>query len=364
MKRLALLVSLALLTVVGTTATTQAYYLDTPHNESNGIYCYTCHSMPEFTSYTPTGGIDDTMRNAVCLKCHKVGATDPKKGPSKNVHSSATTGDTNRTWTTECTQCHDVHSQGQLDWATADSASLYLASGTLGNGGTWVAKDLIDSPTYGSTTFAISNITGQAGWTDTSKWINKGGHADKTRAVDQSRGLVFVPNKANPNESYEIIVASPTSIKVKGRVSTTGLSGKSFGIIYGQSLKSYILPNGGTTTADYRDVKFFQPSIIAGTFGGFVDESATDKPLGLCQVCHTTTSYWQKTGAVPTHNAETVCSNCHDIVAGGAATASDHTVFIADRLNSGCISCHSTKIANPDTAHASCSVCHTASAPA
>ena len=80
-----------------------AYYLDTPHNESNGIYCDTCHGMPEFTvvkkaewTARTAANPDDTLPNAVCLKCHSGAPVvapliSAHQGPTKMVHSSTTT---------------------------------------------------------------------------------------------------------------------------------------------------------------------------------------------------------------------------------------------------------------------------------
>jgi YVTN family beta-propeller protein len=362
MKRLALSV-LVWLAVVVSTPPARAYFLDTPHNESNGIYCYTCHAMSYWTS-PPSGGADVTMRNAVCLQCHGEGASDPHKGPSKKPHASSTTSTEKGTWSTECTQCHDVHSQGQLDWSTTDAAGLYLAWGTLSSSGSYLARDLVDSPVYGSTTFNITGVAGQTGWSDTTTWVGKGGRVDKGRATDGSRGLVFVPNRANPTETYEIIGATPSSLKVKGRVATSGLSGKSFGVIYGQSLKSAVLPNGSSTAEEMRDVKFFQPGIMAGSYGGYIDESGSAEPQGLCQVCHDRTSYWKNDGSSTSHNSGNVCGDCHNILTGLAGSA-DHSGFIADRLASGCGDCHQRQVNAPELGHSGgCNTCHVNPKPA
>jgi hypothetical protein len=365
MKRLALLVSLALLTVVGTTATTQAYYLDTPHNESNGIYCSTCHNSAKFKAGEPVDSlIDTTLRNAVCLQCHVETVTDPKlvnyKGPVKKLHaSSSSTIGKFGTWTTECTQCHDVHFQGQLDWAS--DPNVYLATGHIS------ANNLPYNTTTKTTTVAIDTIVanpGGSGWDDTTKWAAKGGYGTAANAVDNSRGLIFVPNKANPTETFEIVSATANSVTVKGKM-TSALQDNLFGIIYGQSLKSYVLPNGGSTVNDLRAVKFYRPEVVAGTFGGFVDETAAaTKPEGLCQVCHSAVNnVWKKDGTAQTHNVGAVCSECHTPV-GGFPPAKNHSTFIVDVAGvNACIGCHPTKVAAPDAGHTGCTVCHTATPP-
>ena len=363
MKRLVLAVSYVLLTVVCGGAVAQAYFLDAPHNESNGIYCYTCHSMSYWRT-PPTGGVDVTTRNAVCLQCHLEGSVDPRRGPAKKPHASSTTSTEKGVWSTECTQCHDAHTQPQLDWAADDGDLLFLAWGSLTSGGAYLASDPVDSPNYGSTSFSISGVDGQEGWGDPASWVAKGGKIDRARAVDDSRGLIFVPDRDNPNEAYEIIAASPTSIKVKGKITTTGLAGKTFGVIYGQSIKSIIMPNGGRTVRDYRDVKFFKPEVIAGSAGGYIDLGGSEKPMGLCQVCHNGTSYWTKDGNNIGHNTETSCGVCHDALKGLAGSA-DHTGFIGDRLNTGCGTCHPKQVAAPETGHrGGCNACHANPKPA
>lgn len=369
MKRLTLLVGFVFLVLSGSMVPALAYYLDTPHNESNGIYCATCHYSAAFGAGEPGGSIDDTRRNAVCLQCHVDSPTfgkfrnrpydfRPLKGPVKKLHASSTTSTAKGSWSTECTQCHDVHFQGQLDWADANAEDLYLAWGTLTSEGTYQTQDLTDSPLYGSTEFNVTNIAGQDGWADTSTWVAKGGKIDKTRATDNSRGLVFVPDKFNPNESYEIISASPTHLKVKGRITTTGLSGKTFGVVYGQSLKSAVMPNGGRTIKDLRDVKFFKPEVIADNAGGYIDESGSAAPQGLCQVCHGRTAYWKNDGSKTSHNPGTACSECHNIFT-GLSGGTRHSIFIGDRLGTNCGNCHSRHVATPESAHSGgCSTCH------
>lgn len=367
MKRLALLVSLALLTVVGTTATTQAYYLDAPHNESNGIYCYTCHMSPAYA--LPAGtGTDAARLNMVCLQCHGDSPTsvvyknrtldfNAMRGPVKKLHASSSSTSTKfGTWTTLCTQCHDVHFQGQLDW-TDDS--LYLAKGTLaGDNG---AYNVVANSTTVAITAPVANPSG-SGWDDTSKWISKGASVVSGNPADGTRGLIFVPNRDFPTETFEIVAASSNSVTVKGKM-TTALNGNKYGVIYGQSIKSYVLPNGGSKVSDLRTVKFFKPEVISGTFGGYVDETSTTTPQGLCQVCHkNTTLAWKTDGTLPHHVGEK-CGTCHN-AAPGFPPAKNHNLFIADPATNGCNACHSTKVNNPDSAHANCDVCHNADRPA
>ncbi|NTV14181.1 MAG: hypothetical protein HGA96_09680 [Desulfobulbaceae bacterium] len=356
MKRLALLVGVVWLSVVGRPIISQAYYLDTPHNESNGIYCYTCHEMPYWANYTPSG-VDDTLRNAVCMQCHGEDSSDPHKGPAKKLHASSTTGSKKGSWSTECTQCHDVHSQGQLDWK--GSSNPFLAQGlfdTVISPKTFNLSDPLGDG-YGTTAIGISSVSGQEGWTDTSKWSAKGGHMAAARATDQSRGLILVPDKANPSGTFEIVAVSGGVLKVKGKM-VNAPHGQTFGIIYGQLLRSYVMPNGGTSSTDYRDVKFFKPEIISDKAGGYIDKSGSGKPMGLCQVCHDGTAYWKNDGSSVAHNSGIACGVCHNILTGLAGGA-NHRTFIGDYLGSGCGTCHAAQVATPESGHSGgCNTCH------
>ncbi|NTV14779.1 MAG: hypothetical protein HGA96_12745, partial [Desulfobulbaceae bacterium] len=368
MKRLALLVGLVLLSLVGTTITSQAYYLDTPHNESNGIYCYTCHEMPDMVlsaaewAARTAANPDDTMKNAVCNACHDADSTNPLKGPAKMLHASSTTSTAKGTWTTECTQCHDVHSQGQLDWSIVDSGKLYLVTGEfMTANGARTYTDLAHSSTgYDYTTIGFNPVftTVQPGWSDTSTWKAKGGNMDPARALDGSRGLILVPDKTSHVETFEIVNVVGNVLTVKGNMVKDAVNGGSFGIFYGQSLKSSVMPNGGSSVADYRDVKFFIPKLATGTYGGFVDlTTGTTKPLGLCQVCHVSTSFWNSNGTNNTnHNPGTDCDSCHDIKIGGKGVGGHAaTDFV---WNGNCADCHSGASIVTNVHNGTCTLCH------
>lgn len=358
---------LLLAMTIGWPGSAGAYYLDSPHNESNGIYCYTCHSLPYWWAYNSTGP-DDTVRNAVCLRCHGEGSTHPRKGPPMFLHSSSNYTTTYGDWSTECTQCHDAHAQGQLDWAGLDDDRLFLAQGLFSHGVAPLAFNP-DDPAgggFGATSVGFASLSGQSGWLDPATWLDKGGRVDPAAASDQSRGLVLVPNKANPSETFEIVGVAGNTIKVKGRM-TAAPNGQAFGVIYGQAIRSFVLPSWGQGVADYRDVKYFNPTASTPeTYGGLVDQSPNaSQPLGLCQVCHARTAYWRKdsSGYNPTsHNGHSDCLACHSPLMGG--TEPQHADFIGDRTASGCGNCHPGYLSAPDTAHLNgCQTCHTAVLP-
>jgi len=302
------------------TSTANAYYLDTPHNESNGLACHICHSNPAFQwsdSTNGTGIIDDTFPNTVCLQCHGEESVDPHKGPTAKLHSSAVTGSSKGPWSTLCTACHDPHFQGQLDFAYSDPDKLFLATGKFTEAVPAFNPADPDSVTYGASSISfdqLCSVTPCPDWLDVSLWEEKGGHVDKAGAVDNSRGLVLVSNKSNPADTYEVLKvtdlgAGNYQLKIKGQMGNV-VPGQQFGVIYGQSIKSFVrIPN---TTID-KDVKFFQPGVIEDGYGGYIDDSGSVIPKGLCQVCHTLTSHWKTDGSGTDHqNPGTEnCLNCH-----------------------------------------------------
>jgi len=363
-----------------------SYYLDTPHNGSNGMDCATCHSLPAFSipnynpNYhgSPTDPIgkdwttrsgdnpEDTVANTVCLECHGEGSSNVLRGPVKVVHSSRTTGSAG-SWSTNCTQCHDPHFQGQLKNIGPGSYAANLVFLATGEFETSNGRELSAYNAAGNyTTIGIkSTITARdSSWSNVANWKAKGGRMDSSRATDGSRGLILVPSLDLHDQTYEIIDVTPNGagdlvLKVKGNMDATEAYNTGlFGVIYGQSIKSRVMPNGGSTAGDYRDVKFFKPGIIGGQAGGYVDESGSSSPQGLCQVCHSTTAYWKNDGSRTTHNSGAICGDCHNVLKGlGGGT--NHTAFIGDFLGTGCGNCHTAQAAAPESGHsAGCATCH------
>jgi hypothetical protein len=382
MKRMVIFTILAVAAYLGTATMAQAYTLDSPHNESNGIYCSTCHNNPNNASmswgdeHNGTGNIDITRRNAVCRYCHD--ATDinnlnladfaVKPGPIKSLHASSTTSTAKGTWSVQCTDCHDVHAQDQLTWATADYGNFWLADGDIDYMGGPEAPFINfadpDADGYPSTTVGISFVGGKPGWSDPMTWTAKGlRNMDPTRAVDNSRGLLFVPSKDFPTESFEIIKVEDLGslnyrIKLKGQA-TSLLDLEKFGVFYGQLLKSEII---NPSTLIPTDVKFFKPDVpnAAPFYGSWVDVSGSTPLVGICQSCHTLTGNWGADGSGNTHYGTTDCVECHNPINGLPPEGGHVTAFIDDRLGSGCSSCHAAYTAAADSAHSGgCTTCHT-----
>ena len=160
-----------------TTVISQAYYLDTPHNESNGILCGHCHYGVDFGDKSDPDP-DITPANIVCLRCHDAASVNPLKGPPKVLHASTTTSTDLGNWSTECISCHGPHFQGQLDWAA--EPALLLAWGRYDPVVLPMTYSEFDGPHDGSTTFGASGVDGvSAPWNAPTTWVSKGGNIDK-----------------------------------------------------------------------------------------------------------------------------------------------------------------------------------------
>lgn len=305
-----------------------ASFLNAPHTESNGVFCKDCHEHP-FANWpgavpaVPT--IDETVKNFVCLKCH-----GPNGGaPTKAMHSSLTMNGT-ELWTAECVACHDPHFQSQLSRFTVDGAELYLITGLINN----------LTPQGTTTRIQYTGTYIKPAWSDTATWGAKTG---------PGRGLIFVADKNNPKDTFEIISADAATITVDGTVAANAV-GKTFGIIYGQLIRPKVV-----TPVGEREVKFFDPT------GGFVDTSGSTSPTGICQVCHANTLYWTADGANNSHNVGSNCTSCHDAAQGFKATVHDHSLSVT--AASPCNICHT----QPDVVGAihlgNCATCHESTRP-
>lgn len=362
MKKLTLIaIALVLISALFAPSRSEAYYLDTPHNESNNILCLHCHTA-EWWDYTGSGDIDDTLYNYVCLKCHDENSAMPQKGPAKKLHSSANTTSTNGTWSTECVNCHNTHFQGQLDWADVDGDLLYLAEGNFDFAAASPNFDSTQEPS-GATTVGFTNVTGKPGWDNPVTWVSKGGNVNPARAVDMSRGLILVPDKLDPEETFEIIGVNlpDNTLTVKGFMGSA-IDGQLFGVIYGQAIRSFVYD---PLTGYRRNIKFFNPNAGPDSYGGFVDTSGSLKPVGICQNCHTKTVFWNNSGAPDSiHHKGYNCNRCHKIPTGGKGRGHFDTHFPWDKVTAvtcGTQKCHnsgSNQHVVMDVHGGKCLLCH------
>jgi len=254
-------------------------FLHAPHNEINGISCVDCHRYPfaGWEGYTADPlNIDDTIRNYICLQCHEAENNNPMMG----LHSSLVVQGRFSNWTTECTDCHDPHFQAQLQWVTSDASDLFLVTGSIDN---IVHQDITSLISYSLT-------TAKASWSAPDSWDEK---------TATGRGLILVVSASNPQGTFEVLDADGDTIRVVGSVDPSFI-GESFGIIYGQMIKAKV----STGAAGVRDVQFFDPN------DGFVDNSGSPEPVGICQVCHLQTNYWTSDGGGAAHSSGK-CTDCH-----------------------------------------------------
>lgn len=294
-------------------------FLHAPHDEAHGIFCVNCHlnplngPWPEFPPTVPTS--DDTLVNFICLRCHDGSVDAPLEvaAPMVTTHSHFAIRGVDG-WTNPCTACHDPHFQEQLDYLASAADRLYLLRGTI------TTAEFFPQQNAATFSYALTpGVTVAAVWQDPARWAAKAG---------TGRGLLLVPDLAAPREMYEITAASATSITVQG-MPESDIVGREFGLIYGQLIRSRVRTPG----QGEKKVEFFDGATlpIAAT-GGFVDLTSITAPHGICQVCHTATSYYN-----PTRNGHFAdpCTNCHFHGKGFA-----HGNGSGSGMSGSCPSCH------------------------
>ena len=288
-----------------------SYSADAPHNDSAVIACADCHP----------NGTNDPVSDDVCLSCHTNatgGGYTRNSAPRMLTHSSANAGDTYGDWTTACTACHKGHVQDQQ---VAYGSAAYLATGTISS---------VSDNGDGTITIGYEGLVERLpGWADPGKWIAKSGN---------ERGVVLFTNIQGGGASFEVTAATGADMTVKGPVSALPAGavavGNSFALVYGQLIRS-----AAATEAGAKSVRFFQNS-SAGSFANrdASPGSADPSPDGICQVCHTRTSFWRADGTQADHYSETNCTGCHRHQSG---------------FNTSCDICHSAPpVVGSHTRHA------------
>ncbi|MBI5664920.1 MAG: hypothetical protein HZC49_07520 [Nitrospirae bacterium] len=252
--------------------------LDFPHFGNNNIGCDSCHFvygsqpslMPPWTAHTPQD-IDDTQYNTLCWSCH-----NDIDAPYVRTHSSLQTDSGYGNWTVECKVCHNPHYQRQL---RTYGSSAYLYSG--------VSTEI---------TSATITQTG-AGWGE-----------------DQWAGMIAVGNIAKADYNYKIIGNTADTLTVQGPMNLTKIAtGNTFAIIYGKLIKDTVDRSKITPPkTDTKTVRFFRDTGSKS----FADGDTTYD--GICEVCHTQTSYHDEIGSGAAHNESLKCVQCHNHVNGFA----------------------------------------------
>lgn len=329
----------------------KAEVVDAPHNQANGVSCSGCHSYSLWWQYSPLDSETPSHRiqiDALCSHCHYSGSPMTKGcGHSSTVMAemhNPLLGD----WQQNCLDCHDPHFQVQLNWLPQHENDLYLVTGQIGDAANF-------NYTSEETTFGYTILSQSPNWTDQATWSSKTGTSD-------NRGLILVVDTLSQQETYQLVTADASTITIKGLLDAND-EGRSFGLVYGQFIKSFIQsPGNGVST-----VQFFDPM---GTETGYVNSQTP--PTGICQVCHTNpnTRHWTADGMNTGHNAGIRCTNCH-IPAQGfkqTGTFAGHNVT----NDGGCYACHGplNTLAEIEALHIvasnspySCEICHASTRP-
>lgn len=337
-------------------AVVQASVIDAPHNETRNIRCTHCHSYALWWQYSPSTQHSapeyKSIVSSVCMSCHDVGGS----APVVQTHSAQVMGSIvyhAGNWAIGCIDCHDPHYQEQLIWV-GTSPSPYLITGTIDSVS-------VDVPQAGQSTITYSGATSDPEWPANGVGVDD---LDWGRKNQSGRGLIFVHDSSLATNTFSIISATDSQIVVSGILDPVSVvpfilgnpaSSNSFGLIYGQLIKSQIV----TPTSGIKDVKFFSP------LGGFVN---LETPVsGVCQVCHVEAVHFRNTGEVNvggvgldhTDQAALNCIACHA-----------HTSGFAHGLGgsgTGCgttTECHGAKGSHPShldpagLVRATCAGCH------
>ena len=272
-------------------STTKGDVLDAPHNSTYGISCSNCHSYSLWFNASPVNksASDFISRiNVICSQCH----SNPLPYHQMKGHNKINMGSEGNpvigAWEQSCVDCHDPHFQPQLvEHYSTDPNELYLVTAEIGGAETFVIDEINNTTSFGYSSPMVNN----ANFSLTTKW-------QKKNETAPNNGLIAVINPDNRNNTYKVILADASSLKVKGFVSST-LAGTQFALIYGQLIKAEI---------GDQVIKFFDPN------------SDYDRMPGLCNTCHTDPNilYHDREGSKPAHYPGTNCttSTCHMITEG------------------------------------------------
>jgi predicted CXXCH cytochrome family protein len=313
--------------------------IDTPHNESNNVYCGSCHGQAILNS--PFWGGTMTY-DQLCLSCHYApsGPFSDTYAPLVTTHSSETTSTNYGDWSRECIDCHDPHYQLQKNYKNTDASRLYLATGTI-------TACLYNGDN--TSTLTYSTISYKSGW-DATKLTQK---------TSAYRRTVLFPNVNKLGYDYPIIaVDTPTAnkITVSGNACTYLSPPATYAAMYGQYVKNTIDVSGTSTP-----VKFFDQT---GT-NSFADGNTTYD--GICEVCHTQTTHYRKNGSGSDQHHMNVggadatnCISCHPHTNGFAHGGGGGTGCGTSTTCHGTIQSHSTHVSG-QILSLDCSECHNTS---
>ncbi len=246
---------------------------DNPHNQNNYVSCWSCHLSVEFFDPAWSDLYDETCLNA----CHNAssGPYSEVYAPKVKTHSSANTSTQFGTWTKQCRHCHDPHYQAQRYSVSIPADAL--ATGTIAS--------CVDNEDNTATFVYSGSITYRAGW-------NAGRLTDKTgKGMPNKRSAILFPDVTNLEINYAITAVDTPANTITVKVNSANFvcpSPPNFAVLYGQSIRDYIYDATGGTD---RTVKFFDQTGV----NSFADGDTTYN--GVCEVCHTQTTYHRNDGS-------------------------------------------------------------------
>jgi len=179
-------------------------------------------------------------------------------------------------WSRTCLDCHDQHGHNH----NPGSGNLVevVASSRL------VKVDYFDTLNLDSV-----NVLDPA-WADPSTWGSKTG---------PERGLIMEYTQRGNIISFVIVSATADTITVRNGKNARFPYGETMYIRYGMHIAEEV--NGQT-------VNFSGPATMAfNETGADIDTT----PDGICQVCHTQTTYWRSDGSRTDHFNGWRCMICH-----------------------------------------------------
>lgn len=198
-------------------------------------------------------------------------------------------------------------------------------------------------------------------WGDISRWNRKSGPErglilEITRTQTDPRRVWYaeiVDVANNTDESLSITVKGEVKWDVFAPYPGTG----ELRVFYGQEILSRIYVDRTTSPYTASPVRFLSPRDAADN-DGLGPGGGDASPDGICQVCHTTTSYWRADGSGTDHNAGGSCLVCHEHERG----------FAEPLIMPSCDACHAYPPARGETdSHGrhsrlgfDCATCHQA----
>jgi hypothetical protein len=213
---------LAIIVIIGFVVLIPSQFLpaiDAPHNESNNVYCGSCHGQAILNSIFWGGS---GTYEQICLSCHwrPSGPYSAVGAPLVTTHSSAKTSPKYGDWAKECLNCHDPHYQLQKNYKNTDPNNYYLAKGTIASytcncDGTYNS----DTGKYnndGTSTLTYSSITYKD--TGRTEWVWDA--ETLTQKTGNYRRTILFPNLGKLGYSYPITAVDTNTITVKGNATS------------------------------------------------------------------------------------------------------------------------------------------------